>query len=349
MREAMFIKKNAEKWKEYQQSASDNPDETAERFITLIDDLSYAKTFYPKSKVTRWINGIAAGIYQSIYQNKKEKYTRIFTFWKYELPLLFKRYHKILLFTFLVFALFVTIGVWGAKNDETFIRGVLGEDFVNMTEDNIAKGDPFGVYKDDNPFTMFVTIAINNIFVSLMFVLGGFFLGIPTLFRWPFILRIAGLWDTGMMLGSFQYMFFSHGLGWKSILVIWVHGTLEISIFVIAATAGFIIANGIIFPGTYSRMISFKQGIKDALKVVLVIVPILLLAAFFESYVTHLMSQTFDKENNAGLPVWASLIILAASFTFIIWYFVILPIRLHKKGYYIQPDGIINRLKETNA
>lgn len=152
-----------------------------------------------------------------------------------------------------------------------------------------------------------------------------------------------------MMLGSFQYMFFAHGLGWKSILVIWIHGSLEISIFVIAATSGFIIANGILFPGTHSRMTSFKKGIKDALKVVLVIVPILIVAAFFESYVTHLMSQTFDKENNTGMPVWASLLILASSISFIIWYFVILPIRLHKKGYYIQQDGIISRLKKDNA
>ena len=45
MREAMFIKKNAEKWNTYQNSPTDNPDETAERFINLIDDLSYAKTF----------------------------------------------------------------------------------------------------------------------------------------------------------------------------------------------------------------------------------------------------------------------------------------------------------------
>ena len=94
----MFLKKNADKWKEYQHSPADNPDETAERFVSLIDDLSYAKTFYPKSKVTRWINGIAAGIYQSIYKNKKEKYSRIFQFWKFELPLLFKRYHRIFLF-----------------------------------------------------------------------------------------------------------------------------------------------------------------------------------------------------------------------------------------------------------
>ena len=72
MREAMFIKKNVEKWNSYQRETSTNPDETAERFTTLIDDLSYAKTFYPKSQVTRWINGLAASIYQSIYKNKKE-------------------------------------------------------------------------------------------------------------------------------------------------------------------------------------------------------------------------------------------------------------------------------------
>ena len=340
MREAMFIKKNAEKWKEYQHSPTDNPDETAERFITLIDDLSYAKTFYPKSKVTRWINGIAAGIYQSIYQNKKEKYSRIFQFWKFELPLLFKKYHRIFLFTTLLFVLFVAIGVFSSMYNEDFVRGVLGDQYVNMTEENIAKGDPFGVYKDDNPFSMFVRIGFNNIKVAFLTFIFGFTLGICTVWI---------MWQNGIMLGCFQYMFFAKGLGIKSVLVIWVHGTLEISSIVIAGTAGFILASGILFPGTYSRMESFKRGVKDAAKVLICLIPFFIVAAFFESYVTHLMSQTFDKENNAGLPVWASIIILAGSLLFIIWYFVILPIRLHKKGYYIQPDGIINRLKEDNA
>jgi len=340
MREAMFIKKNADKWKEYQQSPTDNPDETADRFITLIDDLSYAKTFYPRSKVTRWINGIAAGIYQSIYQNKKEKYSRIFQFWKFELPLLFKRYHRIFLFTTICFLLFVAVGVFSSMQNEDFVRGVLGDRYVNMTEDNIASGDPFGVYKDDNPFSMFVLIGFNNIKVAFLTFIGGFTLGIFT-----FML----MWQNGLMLGCFQYMFFSKGLGIKSVMVIWIHGTLEISAIVIAATAGLILASGILFPGTYSRMYSFKRNAKDAAKVLICLIPVFIVAAFFESYVTHLMSQTFDKESNAGLPVWASVVILACSLSFIIWYFVILPIRLHKKGYYIQPDGIINRLKEADA
>ena len=60
--------------------------------------------------------------------------------------------------------------------------------------------------------------------------------------------------------------------------------------------------------------------------------------------------NNFDKDNNnAGLPVWVSVLILVSSLSFILWYFIILPIRLHKKGYYIQPDGIISRLKPDHA
>ncbi|MGB4844909.1 MAG: stage II sporulation protein M [Ferruginibacter sp.] len=340
MREAMFIKKNAEKWDKYQHSPTDNPDETAERFVSLIDDLSYAKTFYPKSKVTRWVNGIAAGIYQSIYQNKKEKYSRIFRFWKFELPLLFKRHHRIFLFTSVSFVLFVAIGVFSSMHNEEFTRGVLGDGYVDMTEDNIANGDPFGVYKDGNPFSMFVRIGFNNISVAFKAFVGGFTLGLFTL---------VIMWGNGIMLGAFQYMFFAKGLGIKSVLVIWIHGTLEISAIVIAATAGFILASGILFPGTYSRAVSFKRNAKDAAKVLISLIPVFIVAAFFESYVTHLMSQTYDKANNTGLPVWASVLILAVSLAFIVWYFIILPIRLHKKGYYIQPDGIINRVKKEDA
>ena len=340
MREAMFIKKNADKWNKYQHSPTNNPDETAERFVNLIDDLSYAKTFYPKSKVTHWVNGIAAGIYQGIYQNKKEKYSRIFQFWKFELPLLFKRYHRIFLFTTVAFVLFVAIGFFSSMYNEEFVRGVLGDGYVDMTEDNIAKGDPFGVYKDGNPFSMFVRIGFNNISVAFKAFIGGFTLGLFTLII---------MWGNGVMLGAFQYMFFAKGLGIKSVMVIWIHGTLEISAIVIAAAAGFILASGILFPGTYSRKISFKRSAKDAAKVLISLIPVFIVAAFFESYVTHLMSQTFDKANNSGLPVWASVVILSVSLVFIIWYFVILPIRLHRKGYYIQPDGIINRLKQENV
>lgn len=339
MREAMFIKKNAEKWEYYQKHASSSPDETAERFTTLIDDLSYAKTFYPKSKVTQWINGLAASIYQHIYQNKREKFSRVFNFWKYELPMLFGRYHRIFLFSALVFILFVGIGVYSSKTNPDFIRSILGDQYVDMTENNIAKGDPFGVYKDENPFNMFVRIAFNNIRVSFLTFLGGLSLGLIT-FRL--------LWSNGLMLGCFQYMFFDHGLGIKSILVVWIHGVIEISSIVIAATAGFILANGILFPGTFTRMESFRRNARNAAKIMIALVPFFIAAAFLESYVTHLMSQTFDSHNNGGIPVWVSVLILILSTFLISWYFIIWPIKLKKKGNFIQNNGIVNRALHTH-
>ena len=335
MREAMFIKKNAEKWKAYQQEESSDPDEAAERFITLMDDLAYAKTFYPRSKATKWINGLAAGVYQKIYRNKKEKYSRVFTFWKYELPLVIRKHHRTFLFTTAVFLLFVSIGLLSSMHDPSFVRGVLGDHYVNETEERIEKGDPFGVYKGENSFNMFITIGVHNIGVSFWMFIGGLTLGITTL---------SALWSNGMMLGSFQYMFFSHDLGMKSVMVIWIHGTIEISSIIIAGAAGFILANGILFPGTYTRIESFKRNAKDAAKILICLIPFFITAAFLESYITRLMGDTYAGLKD-GIPVWASVLILSFSFILIIWYFVIWPIIVGRRGYFIKKDGIIGRMQ----
>ena len=106
MREGQFIKQNLERWEGFQEP-TENPDEIAKRFTYLVDDLSYAKTFYPNSNTIRYINGIAANIYLSIYKNKKEKKNRLITFWKTDLPLAIRSSHRILLFGLLFFLCFV--------------------------------------------------------------------------------------------------------------------------------------------------------------------------------------------------------------------------------------------------
>src|SRR5690606_26390306 len=110
MREALFVKQNAAKWEQFENMRSTSPDELADRFITVTDDLAYAKTFYPKSKTTAYLNGLAAKLHQSIYQNKREKRSRFIIFWRDELPLLFKKHEKQLLYAFLFFVTFCLMG-----------------------------------------------------------------------------------------------------------------------------------------------------------------------------------------------------------------------------------------------
>ena len=306
MREVLFVKQNSKKWEKYEKLKTQDPDELALQFITITDDLAYAKTFYPKSKVTAYLNGLASKFHQSIYKNKKENKNRFFLFWKYELPLLFKKYEKLLLYSFIFFLIFCIIGALSAKYDDTFVRLIMGDGYVNMTNDNISKGDPFGVYKKEGQFFMFFSIAMNNIFVSFYTFVLGFFVSVGTVFS---------LLKNGIMLGSFQYYFFSHGLGLQSILVVWIHGTLEISAIVIAGTAGLVLGNSILFPKTYKRIESLKRGAKDGMKIVIGLVPIFVVAAFLESFITR----------HTEMPQWLSISILLSSFIFILWYVVLYP------------------------
>ena len=314
MREAQFLKQNVEKWKLYEAEIKlhKNSDKLADRFIELTDDLSYSKTFYPGSNTTKYLNGLASLFHQKIYKNKKEKSTRIISFWQFELPYLFRYYHRQFAYSLIFFLVFCFIGAISAKYDESFIRLILGESYVNMTNENIEKGDPFGVYKSSGSLNMFFAIAFNNIRVAFAaYVLGAFF-------------SVGTIWllmNNGLMLGSFQYYFFSKNLGFKSITVIFIHGTLEICAMVIAGAAGLILGSSILFPGTFSRKDSILRGGRDGLKIVFGLVPVFLTAAFLESFVTRY----------TNMPLWLSLFILSASLSFIIWYFIVYPIRLHNK------------------
>ncbi|MFM9911378.1 MAG: stage II sporulation protein M [Chitinophagaceae bacterium] len=312
MREGLFIRKNIDKWRQYQYEKSEDPDEMAGQFTELVNDLGYSKTFYPHSKVTVYLNGLASKIYLSIYKNKKEETSRIFRFWKTELPLVVRKHHREVLFAFLIFMLFAVIAAFSASHDQGFVRGFLGDDYVEMTEDNIARGDPFGVYKDSESFMMFVKIAINNIQVSFLVFIAGFLLSLGSV--WFLLVN-------GVMVGAFQYYFFAKGIGWDSVLVIWIHGTLEISSIILSGAAGFMVGNSILFPGTLTRLHSLKLGTKDGLKLLIGIVPLLIIAAFLEGYVTRY----------SDMPKPISISILAISFVFVVWYFWLYPIKLEKK------------------
>jgi uncharacterized membrane protein SpoIIM required for sporulation len=322
VREGQFIQQNIEKWKIYQYEPTTDPDEMADRFTELVNDLGYAKTFYPQSRVTVYLNKLASGIYLGIYKNKKEESSRIIRFWKTELPLVIRKHHRILFYSLIIFLVFSLMAAFSAANDQEFVRGVLGNAYMEMTEQNIAKGDPFGVYKEQNPLSMFLWIAVHNVQVSFGIFVAGILAGLGTIWL---------MFNNGVMLGAFQYYFFSRGLGWKSVLVIWIHGTLEISSIIIAGAAGLVLGKSLIFPGTYKRLPSLMQGAKDGFKMMIGLVPVFVMAAFLEGYVTRYTQ----------MPLLLSLFILISSAGFIIWYFIIYPIRLGRKermDQFVNPD-----------
>lgn len=316
MKEITFLKQNAEKWQQFEsllsRKSDSNPDRLADLFIQLTDDLSYSRTNYPKSKTTQYLNSLASKAHQEIYKNKKEKKKRILTFWKYELPKTFKRSHKQLLYSFIIFFTAALIGVISAAYDDDFVRLILGDSYVNQTLENIDKGDPMAIYKSATPSDMFLAITVNNIYVSFLCFIMGVMFSVGTGYA---------LFKNGVMLGAFQYFFYQKGLLIQSMLVIWIHGTLEISAIVIAGAAGLTMGNSILFPGTYTRTQSFIMGARQGIKIIIGLVPVFIAAGFLESFVTR----------HTEMPLASSVSIILISLAFIIGYFVVYPIVLNKK------------------
>ncbi|MCZ8090446.1 stage II sporulation protein M [Flavobacterium sp.] len=317
MREVAFIKQNKEKWLDFEQAifgkSIKNPDEMASLYIHLVNDLSYAQTYYPKSKTVVYLNYLASQIYQKIYKTKREEKNRFIYFYKTEVPLLVYQYKRYLLYAFVLFFACVGIGVVSAKYDDNFVRLILGDYYVNMTLENIKDGNPVAVYKSGSNWGSFIGITLNNLYVGFRCYVYGIFGGIGTF--WVLI-------QNCIMLGSFQYFFYQQGVFWESVQGIWIHGSMEIFAIVIEAAAGFILGASILFPRTFSRLNSFKIGFKDSLKIFLGTVPFTIAAGILEGFVTRYSLE---------MPNWLNVFIILSTLSFISFYFLIYPTIVHKK------------------
>ncbi len=317
MKEVAFINRNKERWKSFEKNMSHpgktNPDELADQFIELTDDLAYAKTFFPHSPTIRYLNSLALKTHQEVYKNKKEKSNRFISFWLTELPLELYEIRRYFVYSTLIFAIAVLLGAVSAYNDDGFLRLILGDTYVNTTLDNIEKGNPMGIYASMGEFEMFFRITSNNIMVSFMV----FVFGALTPLGVGFILL-----RNGIMLGAFQTFFYMKDLFSVSSLAIYIHGALEIPGIVLAGGAGLILGNSFLFPKTLPRAVSFGRGVRKGLKILVGLIPIFMVAGFLESFVT----RHYDV-----LPLVLNLFIITASLGFIIWYFFIYPVVVYKK------------------
>ncbi|WP_340154811.1 stage II sporulation protein M [uncultured Winogradskyella sp.] len=315
MREASFVKQNKEKWIGFENAldnnAKINPDDLASYYIQLTNDLSYAQTYYPGSKTLLYLNSLASQAHQKIYITKKESKNKIVSFWRDEFPLFFYQYHKTLLYTFLIFMAAVTIGAVSTLNDDSFIRLILGDAYVNMTLENIEKGEPMAVYKSGSSIGTFLGITINNIRVAIMAFACGAIFSVGTIYV---------LFSNGIMLGAFITFFYNQGILEKTSTV-WLHGTIEISVIVIAGCAGLVMGNSFLFPKTYSRRVAFMKGAKDGLKIVVSTIPLFIVAGFIEGFITR-----YGEQMHWTLAYG----IIFLSLFIIVYYYIIYPIKLNK-------------------
>lgn len=318
MKEKRFIEQNKEKWSEFDellQSKSKDPQKLSNLFVQITEDLSVAKTYFPNRMVKAYLNNSSQKLFLSLYKNKQRPFKKLQFFFFEEMPFIIYKARKELLISFFVFALATIIGIISCLNDPNYAEIVTSKMYVEMTEKNIESGDPMAVYKKDDAFNMFLRIAWNNLRVAFY----CFALGITACVGTIFFLLI-----NGTMLGGFQFFFYKKGVFLESLLTIWQHGTIEILAIIIAGGAGIVMGAGVIFPGTYPRTQALQISAKKGLKIMLALVPLIILAAFIEAYITRL----------THFPIIFRLFVIFSSLAIMLGYFVYLPYLKYKNGFH---------------
>lgn len=283
MREKQFIEQNKENWRRFEhfidKENHSSPDEMNQLYIKITNDLSYARTYYNSRSVRIYLNQLAKTLYLRLYKHRSGKIRSFFNFWHYDLPLALFRSRKELNISLIFFTVAMIIGVVSSIFEPDFANIVLGDRYVGMTTENIARNEPMAVYGSSPEIPMFLDITFNNLLVAFYTYIFGAFFGVGTLFI---------LLSNGIMVGTFQFFFIERGLFQESFLTIWMHGALEISAIVIAGAAGLTMSRGILFPGTLPRLQSFQIGVRRSIKIMLGLVPIFIIAAFIEGFFTRL-------------------------------------------------------------
>ncbi len=310
MTETQFIEENKKQWEELEKLLDlneKNPDRLHQLFVKVSSDLSYASTFYPKRSVRAYLNQLTQRVFDSMEKKKTEwNIEPIKNFFRHILPMEMYTSRKVLLSSFIIFTIAVLIGVISSAHNPNFPKVILGDRYIEMTERNIDNNDPMAVYKNEEQSDMFLFITVNNIRVAFLCFILGIFGSLGT---------IIVLFHNGIMLGAFQYFFYTKGLFVESFLTIWIHGTIEISAIIISGAAGIVLGNGLLFPSTFDRGTSIQMAAKRSVRIIIGAVPLFIIAGFLESFVTRM----------TGMPTILKIAIIGLSLLFILGLYVIYP------------------------
>ncbi|MEM6327355.1 MAG: stage II sporulation protein M [Bacteroidota bacterium] len=322
MREAIFVRRHAEDWRAFEQQISSDarpdPDALAEGYVRMGDDLAYAKTFYPGSPTAAYLNDLSAEVHRQVYRNRREERGRFVRFWRTEVPLAMYEARRAMVAALLLFVGAIGVGWISASGDADFARLIMGDLYIEMTEANIERGDPFAVFKDMRQDDMAVRIIQNNVLVSFLAFIGVLIAGSATPIPGASLATGWILVRNGIMVGAIAHFFTANGYGVEFLRVVMIHGTPELAAIAIAGGAGLTMWNAFLFPGTYPRRVAFMRGAKRGLKIIVALVPVFIIAGLLEGFVTRLTE----------MPPALSWTIIATSAAGMVAYFVWLPWRV---------------------
>jgi uncharacterized membrane protein SpoIIM required for sporulation len=235
-----------------------------------------------------YLNHLVARAHGQIYRTPTPGWAVLWNFLKSTFPKTFRQTAFWTIFALVIFLLASIYGFWAALSDDSFIPLIVSPHIIKQVEqgevwfDSILAVRPLASSK----------IMTNNISVTFL----AFALGMTFGFGTFFIMVLNGL-----MLGTVAGLCHLHGLDvpfWSFVLP---HGVIELSAIFIAGGAGFLLGTALLVPGDLPRKEALVQKGRQAVRLVLGCVPLLIVAGIVEGFFSPAHISPWIKFLMAGL------------------------------------------------
>ena len=238
-------------------------------------DLAIARAESRDPRLINYLNSLVIRAHGRIYQADAQGGQRIRNFFARELPRTFRNTWRYTAFSFAVFTLFSVIGFIGTQQDPEFseilgvpagFRELYIETKTHWWED-LNQANQIGASR----------IVTNNIQVTIYTFAFGAMFGVGTLFFLAY---------NGANIASVVALTYKAGFGNDLITFMAGHGVVELSCIFMAGGAGLLIGSALVMPGDLSRADALKTRGKSAVRLMVGVAILLVIAAIIEAFIS---------------------------------------------------------------
>ena len=236
-------------------------------------DLSALREDPTGKAYSRFLNLILSRAHNIIYAGEKSSARGIVHFYRYKYPQIFRDNLKLIATALLLFAVGSLAGMLLALTRPDYMRLFLSPAMMDRIEHHKMWTDSiFSVAP-----AVSSRIMTNNITVSFVAFAMGITAGAGTVLSMVFNGVLLGVVGTACWLNDMSLSLWSF---------VAPHGVLELPAIFIAGGAGLRIAQGMLFPGMLSRQDSLAKAGGEAVRLLVGIIPILVVAGLIEAFIS---------------------------------------------------------------
>jgi len=259
-------------------------------------DLSAVRGDSRSVQQARYLNQLLGRAHNAIYSGQKKTLGGMWKFFAREYPRIFRQFLPYTATATAIFLLGAIAGAFLTLSDPDYMREFLPANLVQSIERHEMWTHSIVSIKPQASSA----IMTNNLSVSFMTFAAGITAGLGTLYL---------LFFNGMMLGVIGVACANYQMSvplWSFVIP---HGVLELPAIFIAGGAGLRLAQALMFPGMLSRRDSLASGGADAVRLLVGVIPMLLVAGSIEGFFSP-----------SSTPAYLKLMAGAALFTLLIAY-----------------------------